>query len=328
MIARAGMTRRGPLRRARSASARIVARSSGMRGVTTLAFALSVPALLAVAPAPAIPEPPFPIPAAPPAASPAAPAAPPASAPAAPLSADEVKALVREAQRVQRADAAAWAGYRFRRSVRSERLAEDGTVGQTSLMTFDIAPLAPATFDERLISIDGRDPTPGEVDENRGAARFTRHYRTLVAGTDDPDMEGGYSLATLLRLAAYHYVGREDIDGLATHRLDFEPDATAAAGGGIAARIAQAMSGSLWLTVDGLHLVRARAATARPVSLFLGLSRVRSLEVGLEAVETGAGDYLPREVTIVTHARVLFASVHRRQVFTYSDYTAADVITP
>lgn len=290
-----------------------------MRGVTTLVIALSMPALLAVSSPLENPSPPP---------APPRPAPPSAAAPASPPSADEVKAFVREAQRVQRADAAAWAGYRFRRVARSERLAEDGTVEQSSLLVLDITPIAPATFDERLVSIDGREPTPGEVDENRGAARFTRHYRTLAAGADSQDMEGGYSLATLLRLAAYRYVGLERIDGVAAHRLDFEPDATASAGGGIAARITQAMSGSLWLTVDGLHLVRARAATARPVSLFLGLSRLRSLEVGLDAVEVTPGVYLPSEVTLVTHARVLFASVHRRQVFTYSGFVAAGATTP
>jgi hypothetical protein len=273
-----------------------------MRGVTTLVIVLSVPVLLAAVPPAAVPPARVP--------------------PAPPLSADDVRAIVREAQRVQRADVAAWAGYRFQRSVRSERMNEDGTVGQASVLVFEIAPIAAATFDERLVSIDEREPAAREVDEHRGAARFTRHYRTLAAGTDEQDMESGYSLATLLRLAEYRYVGLEEVGGVMAHRLDFAPDAVAAAGGGIAARITQAMSGSLWLAKDGLHLVRARAATTRPVSLFLGLSRVRSLEVGLEATAVGPGVFLPREVTIVTHARVLFASVHRRQVFTYSGFTA------
>jgi hypothetical protein len=286
-----------------------------MRGGTLVVIALSVPAILTGAPASGVgtdaPDAPGAV------ATPPKVAVPPT--PAAPPSAEELRALVREAQRVQRVDAAAWAGYRFRRTARSERLAAGGAVEQASLLEFDVTPTAGNGFDERLVAIDGRASTGREVEEHRGAARFTRHYRTLSAGKDEQDMESGYSLSTLLRLSAYRYVGLEDIDGVPAHRLDFEPDPVAG-GGSVAARITQAMSGSLWLTADGLHLVRARAATGRPVSLFLGLSRVRSLEVGLEAAAVAPGVYLPREVTIVTHARILFAAIHRRQVFTYFDF--------
>jgi len=229
--------------------------------------------------------------------------------------------LIREAQRVQRADTLAWSGYRFRRTARSERLAQDGTVEQTSLLEFEISPTEDNGFDERLVAIDGRLPTEREVDDQRGAASFTRHYRTLTAGQDEQDMESGYSLSTLLRLSNYHYVAVEEIDGAPAHRLDFEPN-PAGGGGSIAARLTQAMSGSVWLTVDGLHLIRARATTVRPVSLFLGLSKVRSLEVGLEAERVAPDIYLPRELSIVTNARVLFAAIHRRQVFTYFDFTS------
>jgi len=270
-----------------------------MRAALLVVIVLSVPAVLAGA---------APREGAPPAAT-------------APPSAEEVRALVRAAQRVQRTDAAAWSGYRFRRAARAERLAEDGTLEQASVLEFEVTPAAGEGFDERLVAIDGRLPTAREVEEHRGAARFTRHYRTLSAGRDEQDMEGGYSLSTLLRLSAYRYVGLEDVDGVTAHRLDFEADPVAG-GGSVAARITQAMSGSLWITADGLHLVRARAATGRPVSLFLGLSRVRSLEVGLEAAAVAPGVYLPRAVTIVTHARVLFTAVHRRQVFTYDDFGA------
>lgn len=274
-----------------------------MRGAALVIPTLLVPAILAGAPgAPA---------------GPAAPAGPVAPAPR--PSAADLQVIVRQAQRVQQADVAAWAGYRFRRTTRSERLAQDGTIEQASLLEFEVTPTGSHGFDERLLAIDSRAPTADEVEEHRGAGRFTRHYRTLAAGKDEEDMESGYSLATLLRMAEYRYVGIEEVDGRRAHRLDFEPD-PAAHGGSIAARLTQAMAGSLWITVDGFHLVRARATTMRPVSLFLGLSRVRSLEVGLEAERVAPDVYLPREVTIVTHARVLFATIHRRQVYTYFDF--------
>ena len=84
------------------------------------------------------------------------------------------------------------------------------------------------------------------------------------------------------------------------------------------------LAGSLWLTVDGTHLVRARAATVRPVSLYLGLGKVHSLEVALDAAPVGAmapNVYLPTRLSVNTNLRVLFSNQHRRRTFTYSDFT-------
>ena len=290
-----------------------------MRVVVALVAAGSLAALQAFEAAPQPPgAPPRPV-----AAQPAGhPAALPASAPAPAPAAVDINALVHRAQSVHRKDAVAWSRFRFHRTVRSERLDDAGAVLQASVLEFEIMPMTVGGFDERLLRIEGREPTQAEITRYREEASFSRHYATLGAADTDGGEESGYSLATLLRLSAYKYVGVESLDGVAAHRLDFEPDPVPH-GSGVAAKVTQAMAGSLWLTVDGAHLVRARAATVRPVSLYLGLGKVHSLEVLLEAAPAGAAApevYLPRRLMISTNLRVFFSNQHRRRTFSYADF--------
>ena len=233
--------------------------------------------------------------------------------------APDVSALVLEAQRVQQADAAAWRQFRFSRGVRLERLGAEGrTLGVEETLS-EVTPVQDG-FDERLVRINGRAPTPDEVENFREKEPFARHYRTLRAGGAEREEEGGYSLATLLRLSSYRYTGREWIDGTECHRLDFSPDPDHPKDS-LAARVAGAMAGRLWLTVDGAHLIRARATSLRPVPLTLGLFSVRSLDLDLEATEVAGGTWLPRRLTIVSDVRIILVGQVRRRALTYSDYT-------
>lgn len=289
-----------------------------MRVAVALVAAVPVAALLAFAAAPrsAGNAPALVVPTAAPGRSPA------------PMAEVDIKALVREAQRVQRADALAWARFRFHREIRAERLDATGSVLQSSLLEFEIMPLTVGGFDERLFRIDGREPTPEEITHYREEASFSRHYGSLTTVDAEGDEESGYSLATLLRLSAYRYSGVENVEGTPAHRLDFEPDPEPH-GSSVAAKVTHAMAGSLWLTTEGTHLVRAQAATVRPVSLFLGLGRVHSIEVGLEAAPAGPmapGVFLPRLLSINTNLRVLFSNQHRRRTFSYGSY--APVASP
>lgn len=232
--------------------------------------------------------------------------------------APDVAALVHEAQRVQQADAAAWRQFRFSRGVRLERLGAEGrTLGVEETLS-EVTPVEEG-FDERLLRINGREPTPDEVATFREKEPFARHYRTLRAGGAESEEEGGYSLATLLRLSSYRYAGREWIGGTECHRLDFSPDPDRPKDS-LAARVAGAMAGRLWLTVDGAHLIRARATSVRPVPLTLGLFSVRSLDLDLEATEVAGGTWLPGRLTIVSDVRIILVGQIRRRVITYSDY--------
>jgi hypothetical protein len=234
-------------------------------------------------------------------------------------------ALAREAQGVQRADVLAWRRYRFHRAEKVEELTQEGSVAETHVMEHEITPLQ-TSFDERLLRIDGREPTDDEVRDARRKGSFQKHYETLLEGAEE-EGSGGYSVMALLRLSGYAYAGLETIQGVPCHRLDFtasEPPSD----GDLAARIAAAMQGTLWLSVEGLHLVRARADSAREVGAAIGLFRLHALRFAVDAAAVAPDVWLPTEVMVETRMRLVVVGVRRRRTFSYSEYDPAPARFP
>src|SRR6266702_7814878 len=136
---------------------------------------------------------------------------------------DDLRFVVSEAQRVQEADVAAWAAYRFGRRSEREDYDESGRVVGRDDLEFLVTPDKDG-FREDLLRHNGLTPDPSESDRHRRAGSFGRHYRTLVAGAGGEQEEGGYSLGQLLHLASYRFAGRESLNGVDCYRLDFSPE--------------------------------------------------------------------------------------------------------
>lgn len=233
----------------------------------------------------------------------------------------DVEALMKKAREVQVADTAAWATFRFRREALREELDESGAVVSTELLVSRITPV-PGGFDEELLEIDGRKPTPREVESHRHAGPFQKHYHTMLAGDREEGGGEGYSLGDLLRMSDYRYGAEEMVDGIRCHRLEFAPDPEKK-GSGLAGRFANAMAGTLWITVEGLHLFRARARTLQPISIALSLAKVHELSLEMGSGPEDGGVWLARRIALETHSRVLFKTTWRRIHYRYSDFVPA-----
>jgi hypothetical protein len=231
--------------------------------------------------------------------------------------------ILAEAQRVQQQDVAAWARYRFRRQAMREWYDDDGTLVEKEDLLFVVTPTT-GGFDEELIRMNGAAPGPDEIERHRREARFTRHYNEMMQAEDGGDVgEAGYTLATLLKMSAYEYAGMEVANGVLCHRLDFRPDESLP-WGGIAGKVARAMSGSLWITADGFHVAAARTRTVHPVALFLSLSKVKELEITMESQPAAEGVWLPIRIEVASKARVLFNVLNKLNTILYSDFEPAD----
>jgi hypothetical protein len=235
------------------------------------------------------------------------------------ISPDDLRFIVSEAQKVQTADVAAWAVYRFDRRSEREDYDEAGQVVGRDDLEFVVTPDGDG-FREELVRHNGSLAAPSEMDRHRRSASFNKHYRTLLAGVGGEEEEGGYSLGQLLHLSSYRFMGRESLNGVDCYRLDFSPDDVKPRTGGLAAKITKEMAGSLWITAEGFHLAGASAATVRPIAIALSLSKVYDLKVHMEAGPVGEGVWLPVKVEVTTSARILIRSIRRRNLFTYSDF--------
>lgn len=240
----------------------------------------------------------------------------------APASPPDLAALLARAQEVQVTDTAAWRTFRFRREWLREDLDESGAVAFSGSRISRVTPV-PGGFDEELLRIDGRSPTPREAESHRREGPFQKHFRTMLDGEDGAERDGtGYSLGDLLRMSSYRYAGEESVEGIRCHRLEFAPDPGKKTPG-MAGKFADAMAGTLWITTDGLHLFRARAATVKPVSFLLALAKVHGLRLEMESGEAGSGVWLPRRIVMEINSRVFMSASRRRSTYLYSDFLPA-----
>ena len=232
---------------------------------------------------------------------------------------EDLTAILKKARQVQVADVKAWHQFRFRRTAFREDRDDEGVVRRHEELAFQVTPHG-EDFEERLVEIDGRKPTRDEVKSQRDQARFAKHYRTLLAGNGGDDQEDrGYSLGQLLKMSSYRYAGLEEVNRNLCYRIDFEPDVERDVAG-LEGKIARATEGSLWITVDGLHVARARARTVRPVAIVLSLAKLYAMDVAMESAPVGKDTWLPVEIDLKTRARVLFSTRHRRNLYRYMEF--------
>lgn len=235
---------------------------------------------------------------------------------------EDLSALLEKARRVQVEDMAAWRRYRFRRTIVREERDSEREVKKSENLTIDVTPTS-SGFDERLSEIEGRSPTPAEAEAFRRQGRFTKHYKSFLGGKGGSDSRGrGYSLGLLLRMSSYRYAGIEPVNEIPCYRLDFSPDPKRTASG-VAGKIVKAMEGSLWLSLDGLHLARAEARAMRPVSVAMSLGMIYSLEIELEAAPVGKDTWLPVKLIWKSRDRVLLTTRYRNNVFHYLQFEPA-----
>lgn len=234
------------------------------------------------------------------------------------LAAEAVDEMLVQARGQQTADLEAWSRYAFDRQVLRQRIGKDGRAYWQETLHFRVSP-TDVGFDESLLSVDGHAPSARLFRSHKEAGRFAERYRELLSG-DPSDTQDGYSLRMLLDMSSYQYRGIEQMRGTTCHRLDFDPqplDAEKNTGDGIARRIADVSSGTLWLSAPGWHLVAAKAQTSRRVSVALGLARVERLQVSYIGAPLDSETWLPKRIEVLTEVKVLGRRTQKRNVFTY-----------
>lgn len=248
-------------------------------------------------------------------------------------SAVDVETLLSEARRVQEADLASWAGYRFRRLAARVKLDADGNVSRITDAESIVTPLggpkaaggAPR-FDETLVRIDGAPPTRAQVEAYREDAPFTRHYANTVSA-DGAEEQEGYSLAFLLRMSSYRYDGMEPVEGRRCHRVRFQADPDAP-GDNLPARFARALSGTLWITEEGAHIARASVHSVAPIDITLAIVRLSTLEIELMGQPLESGSWVPRTIETRATVRILGIPIRRLTRYSYSEFVPVPAAVP
>ena len=158
---------------------------------------------------------------------------------------------------------AAWADYAFDRHVTRRSLDIKGKETFRQEMRFRLTPKGGA-FDERLVEIDGRQPTAKEVAEHRDKARFSKHYQQAEELELDNPLGENLALLPLLREQDYRITGEGEVDGVPCTRVEF--DARSETGrGSVREQMLRAVKGSGCFSADGCHLLVFDMETVRPL---------------------------------------------------------------
>lgn len=227
----------------------------------------------------------------------------------------DLDSLLKEAVTVHARNLEAWQQYSFRRDVHRERIDKNGEVEWSLEFSLMNTPTEDG-FDEELIEIDGRAPTAEEIEEHREEARWTKHYREVLAGKVDHVLASDQvTLPAIWEASDHTYMGREIIDGVEAHRVDFAPKPAQKAP--MVERLADSIEGSLWVSVEGTHLLRWKTRLSRPLKKGLIKMKALDLEVSCQPV----GDhYFASEVEMASVVNIGFGDERKRNQYRYSEF--------
>ncbi|MEJ2084554.1 MAG: hypothetical protein P8Y44_02610 [Acidobacteriota bacterium] len=227
----------------------------------------------------------------------------------------EVGPLVERARAVWEEDYGFWPSYAFHRQVVRRRLDKNGEIGWSTQYLFEVTPSAMG-FDEELIEIDGREPTPEEVLEHRRAGRFEARYESEASlqnpfGKDLP-------VLPLLFDQRHVYVGRRVVRGYPCLKTVFaarNPPSRAPA----RQRLGYVFQGDACFSIPGNHLVRAELETAQGVSA--GVAGLQYLRVQIESDPVGGKRWLPSRFEVRSDVRVGWKQLRIWNLYRYFDFS-------
>ena len=231
-----------------------------------------------------------------------------------PAAAQDMEALVERAEEVFESDYARWGGFRFSRRVNRERFDKNGGVNWSAEYLMEIEPTKTG-FDERLVEIDGRIPTPEEVLEHRRAGRFAKHYES-AGGLENP-FGKPIPLLPLLFDQRHELVGRRMVRGLPCLKTEFSarnPPSRLPA----RRRLEYALRGEACFSIPGNHLVSAELETSRAVSA--GVVKLQYLRILIEGGPQGGGEWLPSRFEVRSEIRLGVTWLRKSNRYQYSKF--------
>ncbi len=234
---------------------------------------------------------------------------------------EDLEVLLAGAEAVQRRDLASWREFRFQREVMRRSLGDNSREKKREVLLFLVRPEADGEgFDEHLVLLNGKQPSRRLRDEHREAARFTKRYLQALEQEDGFDNEAD-PLVHLWGADQYEYAGLKTVGGVLCHRVEMKPSPEPT-DGGVRGRLAAATAGTLWLAVDGLHIVRSETRLARSVRLPMGLGTLDRFDVRLVSFELPGGSRLPEEIDVVSQVTVLGMTTRKNNRYRYSRFVA------
>jgi hypothetical protein len=231
--------------------------------------------------------------------------------------APDLKTLIECTDRAWSEDIAGWASYAFDRHVTRRSLDKEGEVSSVIEMRFRVTPQSEG-FDEVLVQIDGRQPTPKEVQQHREKARFTNHYNQAEALELDNPLGENLALLPILREQDYRMVGEDEINGFRCYRVAYDAR-PAPQGASVREQLKYGVKGSACFSVQGCHLVDFEMETVR--ALKEGPFKMNHLRLSFEGQPVENDGWLLAKIELHSDVGVVVKKLHKYNTYRYTDFS-------
>jgi hypothetical protein len=228
----------------------------------------------------------------------------------------DIQTIKQEADRAWHADVRLWADYAFKREVTRQSFDADGNTKSRQDMRFRVTPSGEG-FDEVLIEIDGREPTSGEVAEQRRKAIFTKHYRQAEKLNLENPLGEDLALLPIIQAQEHRLVGEDAVNGVACYRTKFDAGREPPKGASVLEKLKYAIKGSACFSTEGYHLVEFEMETVR--SLKKGAITMNYLHMTIEARPVDDG-WFPKTVELRSDVVVLGKKLRKSNTWQYTDF--------
>ena len=215
--------------------------------------------------------------------------------------------------------------YTYHQQVLVEKLDGQGAVKEREERIYELVRIDSEPY-LRLVQKNGQPPTADDLAEE---TKREKEFRKRLAErrkkrSDDESFRFDRELVSKYR---GEMLGRDIVNGRPAYLLRFEPKSRDLPVRKRVDRLTNKLAGKLWIDAQDYEVVKAEGNLIEPARVGWGLiANFSKLDFSVEMVRLDASTYLPLRLDALLQGRILFNSMHQRQIIHWRDFRKADAV--
>lgn len=209
--------------------------------------------------------------------------------------------------------------YTYRQQVLVEKLDDEGAVKEREERIYELVRIEGEPY-LRLVQKNGQPPTE---DDRKDEVKREKEFRKRLAERRKKKSEDdGFRFdRDLVNKYRGEVLGRDVVNGRPAYILRFEPKSRDLPVHKRIDRLTNKLTGKLWVDAQDYEIVKAQGNLIEPARVGLGLiAKFSKLDFSVEMVRLDDSTYLPLRLDALLEGRVMFTSMHQRQVIHWKDF--------
>lgn len=214
--------------------------------------------------------------------------------------------------------------YSYRQHTAIEKLNDDGGVKEREERIYEPVRIDGEPY-MRLVQKNGQ---PLGKDDLQEEAKREREFRKRLTErrkkkSDDESFRFDHELVQKYR---GEVLGCDVVNGRPAYVLRFEPKSRDLPVRKRIDRLTNKLTGKLWIDAQDYEVVKAEGNLIEPARVGWGLiAKFTTLDFSVEMVRLDDSTYLPLRLNALLQGRVMFSSMHQRQIIHWKDFQKTEV---